>query len=452
MTKILLLEDKPYVRAIIKHQLEFAGYRVDEAADIKAASRRLQLEFYDVVVMDLNLPDGRSISLFDSFAPRLDSRSILITGNVADPAVTEAINKGAFNCLEKPVEQSLLLAQVKRVLDLNALKEGHQALVNEVASNSRFDTIIYESRAMEAVVSRARVLARTGNTILIYGETGSGKEVLSQAMHNDSSRAGGTFMSLDCGSIAPELFESELFGFRKGAFPGAVGNYNGRFVQAHGGTLFMDEVGELPMYMQSKLLRVLDERSVFPLKAHPPIAVDVRLITATNRDLDREVKQEQFRSDLYYRLKESAIFIPPLRKRVADILPLARHFIHMYNHVFNKSVTGLSAEAENFFLTYSWRGNVRELKNVIKSIITYKMDDIIGIDDLSFSFMEGGRDTNGLTLAEGERRLITKVLKLTEFNITRSADVLGITRPRLYRKMKEYHLEVEDRTVMPNRL
>ncbi|MCP4218209.1 MAG: sigma-54-dependent Fis family transcriptional regulator [bacterium] len=445
MAKILLLEDLPHVRAIIKDHLVHAGYHVDEAVDLKTASRKLGTERYDVVVMDLKLPDGESITLFDRHAAKLDSRSIIITANATVPSVVEAIKKGAFNYLEKPVERELLLTQVKRILRLNSIKEGHRTLANEVASNFRFDNIVYESPEMEAVISRARVLAQTSNTILIYGETGCGKEVLSHSIHNDSPRKDEIFMPLNCASIPTELFESELFGFRKGAFTGAVGNYNGRFVQADRGTLFLDEIGELPLHIQAKLLRVLDDRSIFPLKGHKPISIDVRLVTATNRDLAQEVKLKQFRSDLYYRLKESSIIIPPLRERVEDILPLIRHFIKVYNQAYDKNVTQLSAEAEKFFLTYPWGGNVRELKNVIKSIIPFKNDHIIGIDDLSYSLMEGGvaHDTRGLTLAEGERKLIYKVLKLTDFNILRSAKLLDITRPRLYRKMKEYDLEVE---------
>ncbi len=446
MTKILLLEDSPHVRAIIRDSLDEAGYYVDEAADLKAASLMLGRERYDVVVMDLRLPDGDSTELLDRYADQLHGRSIIITANATIPSVVEAIKKGAYNYLEKPVDHDLLLAQVEAVLRMNALQDGHKALANEVSSNFTFDRIVYESQAMAAVIARARVLSQTSNTILIYGETGCGKEVFSHSIHNASPRRKEIFMPVNCASIPSELFESELFGFEKGAFTGAVGSYSGRFVQADKGTLFLDEIGELPLPIQAKLLRVLDDHSIFPLKSRKPIEIDVRLITATNRDLSQEVVLKQFRSDLYYRLKESSIVIPPLRDRREDILPLVRHFIKVYNHAYDKDVSRLTPEVEKFFLTYRWDGNVRELKNVIKSIIPFKSDHIIRMEDLSYSLMEGNlaRDVRGLTLEEGERKLIYKVLKLTDFNILRSADILDITRPRLYRKIKEYGLDVGD--------
>ncbi|MCP4215479.1 MAG: sigma-54-dependent Fis family transcriptional regulator, partial [bacterium] len=419
MSKILLLEDLPHIRAIIKDLLEYSGHEVDEAPDLKTAARKLDLERYDVVVMDLKLPDGDCISLFDRYAEKLESKSIIITANATVSSVVEAIKKGAFNYLEKPVDEDMLMAQVNNILGLNSLKEGNKRLVDEVSSNFTFESIIYESKAMEGVIARAKVLAQTNNTILIYGETGCGKEVLSHSIHNGSPRKNEIFMPVNCASIPSELFESELFGFEKGAFTGAVGNYSGRFVQSDKGTLFLDEIGELPLHIQAKLLRVLDDRSIFPLKGLKPIDIDVRLITATNRDLGQEVKLKQFRSDLYYRLKESSIVIPPLRERVEDILPLIRHFIKVYNHVYNKAVTRLTAEVEKFFLTYAWGGNVRELKNIIKSTIPFKSDHVIRMEDLSYSLMEGGltRDTRGLTLAEGERKRVHTVLKLAQFNI-----------------------------------
>lgn len=418
---------------------------MDEAPDLETADWKIEQTRYDVVILDLKLPDGSGISLLDRHPGELPGRTIVITANATVPSVVEAIKKGAFNYLEKPVDKELLAAQVKNVIEINTLKQEHRVLIDEVASNFTFDQIVFESRKMEEVISRARVLAETGNTILLQGETGCGKEVLSHSIHNSSPRRNEIFLPLNCASIPADLFESELFGFEKGAFTGAASSYGGRFIQADRGTLFLDEIGELPVHIQAKLLRVLDDGAIYPLKAKLPVKVDVRLIAATNRNLAAEIKLKQFRKDLYYRLKEASIIIPPLRERVEDILPLIRHFIGIYNGVYKKNVTRISAEAETYFLTYPWEGNVRELKNTIKSIIPFKTDNTIRMEDLSYSLIDGSerKESKVLSLAECEKRHMARVLRLTDFNILRTAELLGISRPRLYRKMKEYELDVD---------
>jgi two-component system, NtrC family, response regulator len=445
MPDILIVEDQEHMRTILRERLQVHRYRVDEAADLGSSIVKLRRKQYDVVILDLKLPDGNSLSLFDRFPEKLVSRTIIITANATIPSVVEAIKKGAFNYLEKPVDKELLLAQVSNILRLNSTKQEHQHLIDDVAANFTFDKIIFESRQMEEMISRARTLAKTENTILIQGETGCGKEVLAHCIHNGSSRRGNIFLPVNCPSIPADLFETELFGFEKGAFTGAVGGYKGRFVLADKGTLFLDEIGELPLQIQAKLLRVLEDMTIYSLKSDKPVRIDVRLITATNRDLLKEVKLKQFRTDLYYRLKESTIVIPPLRERVEDILPLVYHFIRIYNHVYNKQVTRISAEVEKYFLTYAWEGNVRELKNTIKSIIPFKTNHTIRMEDLSYYQLESAESSRNkiLPLRESEKRHIFKVLKLTDFNILRSAELLEISRPRLYRKMREYDLEIE---------
>jgi transcriptional regulator with PAS, ATPase and Fis domain len=296
---------------------------------------------------------------------------------------------------------------------------------------------------MEEIIARAKVLANTNNTILIQGETGVGKEVLAHSIHNYSQRRGEAFLPINCASIPGELFESELFGFEKGAFTGAVDSYQGRFVQANKGTLFLDEIGELPLPIQAKLLRILDENLIYPLKSKKAVKIDVRLISATNKQLNDEINLNQFRKDLYYRLKESTLMIVPLRERVEDILPLTRHYIRIYNQIYNKNVTQLSRSAEKYFLNYSWKGNIRELKNTIKSIIPFKKNSTIDLDDLSYSIIDRKeqQDERFMTLEEHEKRYILKVLKTTNFNISLTSEILGINRPRLYRKIKYYQLE-----------
>jgi len=428
----------------MKTRLEKQGYRVDTAATMAVAMRKTMMGDYDIFVLDLMLPDGSGIDLLEKFPDKTGSRTIIITANPSIPSVVEAIKKGAYNYLEKPVDPDLLNAQIQKIIEINRLKNGHRSMASEMARDFTFDDIIYESKKMAAVIERAKVLAGTNNTILLQGETGTGKEVLSHAVHRHSSRKDNVFMPINCAAIPEELFESELFGFEKGAFTGAVSNYSGRFIQADKGILFLDEIGELPLNIQAKLLRILDDRSIYRLKSRDPISIDVQLIAATNRDLRQEIKARQFRSDLYYRLQESTISIPPLREREEDILPLFRHFMQIYSHVYQKEVSRISREAEHYLLSYRWEGNIRELKNMVKSIIPFKTTNTIQLDDLASTVVgvRNERENKLVTLEECQSDYILKVLKITAFNITRAADILGITRARLYRKMS--HLDLEE--------
>ncbi|MCP4158077.1 MAG: sigma-54-dependent Fis family transcriptional regulator [bacterium] len=446
--KILLVEDEAPLRYIIKTQLEMKEYRVDEAADLKTAGRKLQKEEYDIIFLDLVLPDGNSITLLDKYPAKTASRTIIITANPTIPGVVEAIKKGAYNFLEKPIDPEVLYAQVDKIAEINRLKLENRIMAVEMVSDFTFDTIIYQSKEMEDMVTRAKILAGTNNTILIQGETGVGKEVLAHALHNHSQRKENVFLPLNCAAIPAELFESELFGYEKGAFTGAVSNYNGRFFQANGGTLFLDEIGELPLPIQSKLLRILDERRIFRLRSNEPVPIDVRLITATNRDLQQEIAAKQFRSDLYYRLRESSLVIPPLREREEDILPLFRYFLEIYSRLFKKEDLHISREAEQILVNHKWDGNVRELKNIVKNIIPFKTSDTIELEDLSPVIM--GRADNPqnklVKLEEMENRYILKVLKITGFNISRASGILGVARSRLYRKLNQLNLDEIQKT------
>jgi DNA-binding NtrC family response regulator len=444
MIKILIIEDTVHLRKLMKSQLETHGFQVDEAEDLEMAIRKTSHGTYDVYVLDMMLPDGNGILLLDKLPDKTASRTIIVTANPSIPSVVEAIKKGAYNYLEKPVEEELLIAQINKIIEINRLQMEHRSMAAEMAANFTFDDIIFESKLMESVIARAKILSGTDNTILIQGETGTGKEVLSRAIYNHSNRRNQVFMPVNCAAIPTELFESELFGFEKGAFTGAVSNYSGRFIQADKGTLFLDEIGELPINIQAKLLRILDERCIYRLKSRQPITIDVWLITATNRDIMQEVKAGQFRGDLYYRLQESTITIPPLRERVEDILPLFRYFISIYNPVYNKEVSRISREAERYLLSHRWDGNIRELKNTVKSIIPFKTNDTIELEDLSTAIVGGSVITENklVSLEEHENDYIRKVLKITGNNVSRTAEILGITRARVYRKM--------DRNKRPN--
>ncbi len=416
---------------------------MDDVGDLRSAARKLKQHDYDVIVMDMVLPDGNSISLLEQYPKQTASRTIIITANPTIPGVVEAIKKGAYNYLEKPIDQEVLYAQVDKIVELNRLKFEHQAMATEVLPHYTFDSIIHRSQMMADVIKRAKVLAETDNTILLHGETGVGKEVMAHALHNYSRRKEKIFLPLNCAAIPSELFESELFGFEKGAFTGATSKYGGRFFQADKGTLFLDEIGELPLPIQAKLLRILDERRVYPLRGQHPIPVDVRLIAATNLDLRQEVKAKEFRGDLFYRLQESSLTIPPLREREEDILFLFHHFMKLYSRLFKKEVTHISREAEHCLLNHRWEGNVRELKNTVKSIIPFKTNDTVDLEDLSPVMMGQADDPQNklVTLTEMENRYMLKVLKITGFNIKRTAEILGIARTRIYRRLNQLELD-----------
>ncbi|MCP5048526.1 MAG: sigma-54-dependent Fis family transcriptional regulator, partial [bacterium] len=266
-------------------RLQKQGFLVDDAADLKTAVRKTRQGTYDIFILDLILPDGNGISLLDNFPDKTVSRTIVITANPSIPSVVEAIRKGAYNYLEKPIDPELLTAQIDAIIRINRLKDQHRSMTAEMTSDFTFDDIVFESKQMESLIARAKILAGTDNTVLIQGETGTGKEVFSRAIYNHSNRKKAVFMPINCAAIPAELFESELFGFEKGAFTGASSNYSGRFIQADKGVLFLDEIGELPLAIQAKLLRILDDRSIYRLKSRDPVNVDVRLIAATNRDL-----------------------------------------------------------------------------------------------------------------------------------------------------------------------
>ncbi|MGE5341697.1 MAG: sigma-54-dependent transcriptional regulator [Candidatus Omnitrophota bacterium] len=443
MIKILLIEDQPIMIKMLKMLLERHLFGVVVAPTVAEAAEKIEHDNFDVILLDLQLPDGNGIELFDRFPKKMESKTIIITSNVSVSSVVLAIKKGAFNYLEKPVDEELLTAQIRKIAELKILERSYRSIKSEVTSDYGFEDIVYESRQIAEIIHRAKILAQTDNAILIQGETGVGKDILSRSIHNCSNRKSEVFMPLNCASIPHELFESELFGFAKGAFTGAVDSYSGRLIQANKGTLFLDEIGELPLHIQAKLLRILEERVVYPLKSKTPVKIDIRLISATNKSLMDEVNLKQFRSDLYYRLKESTLYIPPLRERADDILPLIRHFIRIYNHVYNKNITKISRRAENYFLNYSWKGNVRELKNLIKSMIPFKKNDTLDLDDLSYATMEAREpvEKRYLTLDEHEKKYIHEILKVTNYNISQSSKLLGINRPRLYRKLKQFNLE-----------
>ena len=436
--KVLMIEDEIALRKPLAKLLELKKYQVDEAEDFKTAEKKIEYYDYDIVLLDLKLPDGNGIDLLKKYNPKMEGKTIVITAHATIPSAVEAIRNGAFYYLEKPLDEELLFIQMQKIVEITQLKTKNLSFRNELISRHSSDEIIYKSEKMAEVLALARQFSETDNTVLINGETGVGKELMAKFIHKHSKRKDQTFLPINCSSIPDLLFESELFGFKKGAFTGASENYDGRFIQANNGTLFLDEIGEIPLHLQAKLLRVLEDATIYQLGNKVPQKIDVRVIAATNKDLWEEVQKDRFRKDLYFRFKESALYLPSLSERKEDILPLAWHFITIFNNLFDKKITKITREAELYLKEYPWEGNVRELKNAIKSIFSMKNNDSITISDLLISLHDSEKKarTSFVTLQEYELNYVKEVLELTDFNIKKTAEILDISRSRLYRKIK----------------
>ncbi len=451
-TKILIIEDEIAIRLSLRKLLELKKFQVDTAETIKEAEKKLEYYGYDIYLLDMRLPDGHGMDLLEKFKPKLEEKTIIITAHATISSAVEAVRSGAFYYLEKPLDEELLFIQMDRIMELTHLKEQNLSFKNELLSQHATEDIVFKSEKMERLVALAIKFAQSDTSILLQGNTGVGKEIIAKFIHDRSPRKNHTFLPINCSSIPEQLFESELFGFKKGAFTGASDSYNGRFAQAHKGTLFLDEIGEMPLHLQAKLLRVLEDGMIYQLGNKTPQKVDVRLIAATNKNLRREAEAGRFREDLYFRLKGSMLCIPPLKERKDDILPLVRHFIGVYNELFDKQVNRLTREAEVYLNEYPWDGNVRELKNAVKSVMTLKSDRSISLTDLKIALQDGDKQANKsfLTLQEHELDYIAEVLRLTGFNVKRTSEILDISRSRLYRKIDLLDEETREKLKLEN--
>jgi DNA-binding NtrC family response regulator len=444
--KVLIIEDEIALRKSLYKLLELRKYQVDEAEDYISAAKKIRYYNYDIFLLDLKLPDGNGMQLLKKYKSKLEQKTIIMTAHATISSAVDAIKSGAFYYLEKPLDEELLFIQMEKIIDLTQLRGTNLTLRKELATEHSSDEIVYESKQMAEIVSLTKKFARTDDTVLLQGNTGVGKEIMAQFIHNNSKRKNKTFLPINCSSIPEQLFESELFGFKKGAFTGAAENYNGRFIQADKGTLFLDEIGEIPMHLQAKLLRVLENEEIYQLGNNQPQKVDVRVIAATNKDLWEEVRAVRFRKDLYFRLKGSMVLIPPLCDRKEDIMPLVWHFVSIFNNLFEKKITRITKEAEAYLKKYPWEGNVRELKNTIKSIFTFKNSDAITVKDLMLTLhvKESETKKSFVALQEYELKYIKEVLAANDFNIKKTAKILDISRSRLYRKLKLLDLDIKE--------
>ena len=443
---ILLVEDDAPLRESIRKFLERNGCRVAESSGLADAARLLSQADFDLILLDLTLPDGNGMEILERFGRQYPHRIVVLTGTGSIETAVLAMKKGAHDFLQKPVNPDILLIALQRAFAYIREHDECQHLKGEIGDAAGFDKFVFRSEAMAEVLRIARQYASTAHSILISGETGTGKELMAQAIHACSERRDKAMIAVNCASIPENLAESELFGYKKGAFTGAFADSPGKFLLADHGTILLDEIGELPHPIQAKLLRVLENGEITPLKSKSPVQVDIRVIAATNKDLEEEVHLGSFRADLFYRIDELKVHIPPLRARRADILPLADHFLGIANLVNARVIESISKEARDLLAAYDWPGNVRELKNTIYKIAASGHSGQIGIEHLPLKMRHpkkapaGTPDRREHTLAELEKGHIQKVLRQSGSNYTMAAGILGISRSSLYRKMAELRI------------
>jgi DNA-binding NtrC family response regulator len=447
-TQILVVDDSSDMCGLLAESLHAGGFEVTCRMNVDEAVELLQERDFDAVITDLHL-DGRSgIEICRRVKEnRPNTPVIVITGFGDMTSAIEAIRAGAYDFMTKPIDSQLLQHALHRSLGVRHLREQIKRLEQaEVPTTESLGALIGKSRAMSTVYDLVRRVAASDTTVLISGESGTGKELVARALHDESRRAG-HFVGINCAAVPGELLESELFGHVRGAFTDAKNGRAGLFEQANGGTLLLDEIGEMPLDMQPKLLRVLQERMVRPVGGNVALPVTARVIAATNRDLEGEVEGKRFREDLFYRLNVVQIHIPPLRARASDIPLLADHFVQGFAARSGKSISGFSPEAHRVLSAYDWPGNVRQLENVIERAVALTRGEQIQVDDLHerivrFNGTSPAADEvdleHVLSLDQLERRQIERALRQNHGNKTRAAKALGIDRRTLYRKLDRY--------------
>ncbi len=491
--RVLLVDnDKDLARAM-HEALDRIGLDCTMATSGPEGAELLSKNLYDIIVTDLMMNDVDGMEILRLARETQDDvEVVLVTGHATVPRAVEAMKEGAFNFLEKPITPKRLQAVVDKAAEAMRLKRTNQQLRSRLDERFGFENLIYASDSMQSVVDRLKRIAPTDAGVLITGETGTGKDVVANAIHQNSPRKKKPFVAINTGAVAEHLVESELFGHVKGAFTDAISDRQGKFEYADGGTLFLDEIGDMPMATQIKLLRVLEEREITRVGDNKSIPVNVRVVAATNHDLEDAIDAGRFRSDLYFRLKIVTVHLDPLSQRREDILPLADHFRKQANKKNNKKVKSFSQDIRRWLLDYNWKGNVRQLKNVVESLVVLDIDGVLGMDDLSPDLLDvkpratapwiaqpparerssteksatkpkdaaleaetgsnvsGGASTAeligedvslvGQSLKEVERYMIEQTLKLSGGNREETARILGISERNLYRKLKEYEL------------
>jgi len=447
--RILLVEDELNMARTLAKNLERAGYDVEHAPHGAAALDRLGSVTFDVVLTDLKMPVMDGMELLRVMHERgIGAAAVVLTGYGTIESAVEAMKLGAADYMIKDARPQEILLTVERVLQLTSLKRENARLRREIGRLQGFGELIGTSASMQAVYRLVDAVSQNKSTVLLSGESGTGKELVARTIHQRGVLREAPFVAINCAGLSETLLDSQLFGHRRGAFTGAVADHDGVFRAATGGTLLLDEVAEIPLGLQAKFLRAIQEREVTPLGSSRPVPVDVRLIAATNRDLDVEVRDGRFRADLFYRLNVVLIELPPLRARRDDIPALVDHFFARYSEQYEVAPKRLAPDALEALITFDWPGNIRQLQNAIERAFALSAADVVTLADLPPG-IRGGRpepvaapeSTAPLrTLAEAEREVIEAAMRKAGGNKNEAARLLGIDRQRLYRKIEKYGL------------
>ncbi|HUK37427.1 MAG TPA: sigma-54 dependent transcriptional regulator [Vicinamibacterales bacterium] len=455
---ILIVDDEPGVRSALGGVLRDEGYAVEAVASGEECLERVTRGGVDLIMLDVWLPGMDGLATFARLRERqVDAQVVVISGHGNIESAVRAIKMGAFDFVEKPLSLDKTVLVVANALRQRRLEAENRALRARV---DRQYTMVGESAAIRQLREQVAMAAPTNGRVLIYGENGTGKELVARGIHMQSRRRSGQFVEVNCAAIPEELIESELFGHVRGAFTGAVADRRGKFEIADGGTIFLDEIGDMSLKTQAKVLRVLQEQTMEPVGGTNRIRVDARVVAATNKDLQAEIKTGQFREDLYFRLNVVPIFVPPLRERQEDIPLLADHFMAEFAQEYGRRIKRLDAGAARTLQRYAWPGNVRELRNVIERLMIMVPGDAITTSDLSFLDVPlvppaaaSAHGSERKTLHEArdqfERDLILKTLAEQQGNMSRTAEVLGVERSNLYRKMKTFGIAPASRAGVP---
>ncbi len=439
---ILIIDDEDQLRKLLSRLLALEGYTLHEAGNVRSALKILEKEEIQVILSDVKLPDGNGVELVHQIRTRYpEIETIVLTayGNIADGV--QAIKNGAFDYITKGDDNNRILPLVSKAMDKAHLQFRIRDLEKKIGGKYNFGSILGESPEIQAAIALAEKVAPSDMTVLLLGETGAGKEVFAQAIHQGSQRRQQPFVAVNCSAFGKEILESELFGHVAGAFTGAVKDKKGFFEEARGGTIFLDEIGEMAIELQAKMLRVLETQEFYKVGETRPTKTDVRIIAATNRQLEQEIATGHFRSDLYYRLSAFQISLPSLNERRKDIPLLAGWFLQQIAPKMNKRISGMTPAFLQALQQHSWKGNIRELRNVIERAAILTDTDILDTPVLPFDFQQGtGEEASSLKLADMEKVHIIRVLAHAKGNKTRAAELMGIGLTTLYNKIKEYNI------------
>lgn len=456
---ILVVDDEPGLRDFLEIMLNKEGYDVEKAGDGVSGLSKVRQTNFDLIITDMQMPRMSGIDFLREVKKiNQELTVVIITAYASHESAIEAMKLGAYDYITKPFKIDEIKLVIKKAIDNKELEVENKRLKKELETKYSFENIIGRSAVIKHVFEMIERVAGLNVNILVTGESGTGKELVARAIHYGGNRRSMHFVPVNCGAIPENLMESELFGYKKGAFTGATADKKGLFAEAHGGSIFLDEIGELPLNMQVKLLRVIEEKSIRPLGSTEPEPSDVRIIAATNRKLEDEVANNNFREDLFYRLNVIVINIPPLRERKEDITPLALHFINKFAQEMNKDVKSITPKALEALENYRFPGNVRELENIIARCVALESSDVIkseslpqnlfGGDVLDFEPPLSSKIELDKIVENVERRLIERALNKTGGNKTEAAKLLGITlRSLRYRLEKQGYSQEEDQSI-----